>query len=131
MMTATRRAELLLSILALAMGAAGLLAARDLSFTAPKGELVLRLGPSFNPLGASVVVALAALALAGALLGRRTFVLASAGGFMVVAIQVLVQFGRVPNWLGSRGSNLSFALGMAAGLGALALAKRDGRRGVD
>ncbi len=125
MTSGTRRAELVLSLVALAMGLAGLLAARSLSFTAPQGELVLSFGPSFNPLGAVVVILLAALGVAGALLGRRTLLLAAAGGFALVAAQVLLQFGRSTNWLGSRGSNLAFAVGMAAGLGALALAKSD------
>jgi hypothetical protein len=122
--TPTRRAELTITAVALAMGVAGVIAARNLPLTAPKGELVLRFGPSFNPLGAAVVIVLSILGLAGAILGRRTLVIASTGGFALVAVQVLLQFGRSTNWLGSRGSNLSFAVGVAAGLGALVLAKR-------
>lgn len=125
MTTAARRAELVLCIVALVMGIGGLLVARSTSFTAPRGELVLSFGPSFNPLGAVVVIFLAGVGMVGALLGRRTLVLASAGGFALVAVQVLLQFGRSTNWLGTRGSNLALAVGMAAGLGALALAGRD------
>jgi hypothetical protein len=123
-MSSERRSELVISLVALALGVSGLIVARDLPLTAYRGVLVLRLGPSFNPLGAGVVIALAVLAIGGALLGRRALVLASSGGFALVAVQVLLQFGRTPNWLGTRGSNLALALGMAAGLGAPALAER-------
>ena len=124
MMSSIRRAELVVSIVALVMGVAGAIVARNLSFTEPTGELVLSFGPSFNLLGALIIIVLAALALAGALLGRHGLVLASAGGFLLIAIQVLLQFGRSTNWLGTRGSNLAFALGLGAGLGALVLTER-------
>jgi hypothetical protein len=123
-MSPARRAELVIAGVALALGIAGLIVASNLPFTASRGELVLRFGPSFNPLGAVVVIVLAALAVAGALLNRQALVFTSAGGFALIGIQVLLQFGRPTNWLGSRGSNLSLSIGMAAGLAVLALRER-------
>jgi hypothetical protein len=123
-MSSVRRSELVISITGLALGIAGLIAAGGLSLTAPRGELVLRFGPSFNPLGAVVTIVLSAVALGGALWGRRALVLASSGGFVLVGIQVLLQFGRATNWLGSRGSNLALAVAMAAGLGLPLLTER-------
>lgn len=124
MMSSIRRAELVVSIVALVLGIAGAIVARNLSFTEPTGELVLSFGPSFNLLGALIMIVLAALALAGALLGRHGLVLASAGGFLLIAIQVLLQFGRSTNWLGTRGSNLALAVGLGVGLAALVLTER-------
>jgi hypothetical protein len=126
-MASVRRSELVISITGLVLGIAGLVAARSLSLTASRGELVLRFGPSFNPLGAMVAIVLAAAALGGALWGRRALVLAATWGFVLVGAQVLLQFGRATNWLGSRGSNLAFAVAMAAGLGVPLLTER-GRR---
>lgn len=123
-MSPARRAEAVMAFVVLALGTAGLFVASGLSFTAPRGELVLRFGPSFNPLGAVVVIALAALAVAGATLNRQALVLAAAGGFALLSIQVLLQFGRATNWLGSRGSNLSLSIAMASGLAVLALRER-------
>jgi len=129
-MSSVRRAEMVVSIVALAAGVAGLLVAIGLPFTSSTGEIVLGFGISFNPLGAVVMIALAALGLAGAALQRPTLVLVAAVGFALYALQVVVQFGRDTNWFGSRGSNLSLAIGLAAGLGALALEQRsrDGSR---
>lgn len=129
-MSSVRRAEMVVSIVALAAGVAGLLVAIGLPFTSSTGETVLGFGISFNPLGAVVMIALAALGLAGAALQRPTLVLVAAVGFALYALQVVVQFGRDTNWFGSRGSNLSLAIGLAAGLGALALGQRsrDGSR---
>jgi peptidoglycan/LPS O-acetylase OafA/YrhL len=123
-MSSVRRAEMVVSIVALAAGVAGLLVAIGLPFTSSTGEIVLGFGISFNPLGAVVMIALAALGLAGAALQRPTLVLVAAVGFALYALQVVVQFGRDTNWFGSRGSNLSLAIGLATGLGALALGQR-------
>jgi hypothetical protein len=119
LMTGGRRAELILSGTAVVVGAGGLLVARDVSFTAARGEILLGLGVSFNPLGALVTIVLAVLALAGAVAGNRVLVLAAAGGFGLATLQVILQFGRADNWLGSRGSNLSFSLALAIGLASL------------
>jgi hypothetical protein len=119
LMTGGRRAELILSGTAVVVGAGGLLVARDVSFTAARGEILLGLGVSFNPLGALVTIVLAVLALAGAVAGNRVLVLAAAGGFGLATLQVILQFGRADNWLGSRGSNLSFWLALAIGLASL------------
>ena len=115
-MSGARRGLLVLSGIALAVGVGGLLAARDLPFTAARGEILLGLGVSFNPLGALITIVLAAAAIWGALVAGRGLVLAAAGGFALAALQVLLQFGRATNWLGSRGSNLSFWLALAVGL---------------
>ncbi len=128
-MSPLRRAEMVISIVALAAGVAGLWVAAGLPLTSPTGELVAGFGISFNPLGALVVIVLSAESLAGAALRRPALVLIAAGGFALYGLQVLVQFGRDTNWLGSRGSNLSFAIGLAAGLGTLALLQRESRTG--
>lgn len=119
-----RRAEIVLSIVGLAAGIAGLVVAAGLPVTSSRGELVANFGPSFNPLGGVVVTVVAAVGLVGAVTRRPLLVLSAAGGFGLCALQVIVQFGRDTNWLGSRGSNLSLSLALAIGLGALALTER-------
>jgi hypothetical protein len=118
--TAARRASLVLSGVSLVLGLAGLVVARELAFTAARGEIILGLGVSFNLLGALLTIALSVVAITGALLGNRAVLLAAAGGFAIAAVQVLAQFGRDTNWLGSRGSNLSLFLALAVGLWSLA-----------
>jgi hypothetical protein len=117
--TAARRASLVLSGVSLVLGLGGLVVARDLSFTAARGEIILGLGVSFNLLGAMLTVALSILAISGALLGSNAVLLAAAGGYAVAAVQVVAQFGRDTNWLGTRGSNLSLFLALAVGLWSL------------
>jgi hypothetical protein len=116
LVTTARRAQLLLAGVSVAVGLGGLIAALDLSFTENEGAILLGLGVSFNPLGALVLVALAALAGVGVLLGLRSVVLIAAAGFALGALQVVIQFGRDTNWLGTRGSNLSFFLACSIGL---------------
>jgi hypothetical protein len=115
-MTTPRRTQLLLSGISLAVGLGGLVVARDLSFTESQGQILLGLGVSFNPLGALVLLALSALAATGALLGSRSVLLSAATGYALGGLQVMIQFGRDTNWLGTRGSNLSFYLALAIGL---------------
>jgi hypothetical protein len=117
--TAARRASLVLSGVSLVLGLGGLVVARDLAFTAARGEIVLGLGVSFNLLGALLTVALSIVAISGALLGSNAGLLAAAGGYAVAAVQVVAQFGRDTNWLGTRGSNLSMFLALAVGLWSL------------
>lgn len=125
-MEAFRRAQAVVAIVALIAGVVTLIASLGLPLTAPRGGALGGTGITFNLLGAALVSVLGLFALAGAVLGRRSFVLAAAAGFALIAMQVLLQFGRSTNLLGTRGSSLSFALGAAAGLGALTLwARRD------
>jgi hypothetical protein len=119
-----RKGQLTISVASLAVGLAGLIVSRDLSLTASGGEILFGLGVSFNPLGALVTIVLSGLAVAGVLLGNRNLVLVAAAGFVLAAIQVLVQFGGDTNWLGSRGSNLSFDAAAAVGLWSLAWLER-------
>jgi hypothetical protein len=79
---------------------------------------------SFNPLGALALIGLSVVALAGAVLGNRVLVVIAAAGYALTALQVLVQFGRATNWLGSRGSNLSLSLALTIGLLSLEWLKR-------
>ena len=124
-MDALRRAQAAVAIVALIAGVVSLIVSLGLPLTAPRGGALGGTGITFN-LGAALVTVLGLIALAGALLRRRSLVLAAASGFALIAVQVLLQFGRSTNLLGTRGSSLSFALGAAAGLGALALwAHRD------
>ena len=125
-MTGARRAELIVSAIALVVGLGGLVVARDTSFTEARGEVLLGLGVSFNILGALVTLALAGIGVSGAVLGNQLLVMVAAIGYGIATVQVLLQFGRADNWLGSRGSNLSFWMALAVGLGALAwLQKRE------
>jgi hypothetical protein len=117
--TAARRASLVLSGVSLVLGLGGLVVARELAFTAARGEIILGLGVSFNLLGALLTVALSILAISGALLGSHAVLLAASGGYAVAAVQVVAQFGRDTNWLGTRGSNLSLFLALAVGLWSL------------
>jgi hypothetical protein len=119
-----RHAQAFLATLAIVVGFATLIASRGLSLTAPRGGALGGTGITFNLLGAAVVLTLGLLALAGALLRRQNLVFIAAVGYALITAQVLLQFGRATNWLGTRGSSLSFALAAAAGLGALALGAR-------
>ncbi|MGH9155420.1 MAG: Rv1678 family membrane protein [Acidimicrobiales bacterium] len=76
---------------------------------------------TFNRAGALVVLVLGIVALAGALARWRSLVLVVVGGFTLVVVQVLAQYGRAVNLLGTNGSNLSFALAAAVGLATLSL----------
>ena len=120
-MPALRRAQAVVAIVALIAGLFTLVASLSLPFTAARGGALGGTGITFNLLGAALVSVFGLAALAGALLRRRILVLAAAAGFALIAVQVLLQFGRSTNLLGTRGSSLSFALGAAVGLGALAL----------
>jgi hypothetical protein len=122
--SAARRAQLVLAVVSLVIGLGGLVVASGLEFTEARGEILLGLGVSFNPLGALVLAGLSIAALLGALLGNRSAVLLAVVGYGLAGLQVLVQFGRDTNWLGSRGSNLSFALALAIGLLSLEWSKR-------
>ncbi|MDZ4824868.1 MAG: hypothetical protein SGJ13_00190 [Actinomycetota bacterium] len=122
------RAVVVLGAVAVAFGVAGL-AAADGSFTDRAGWLVGR--PSielalagFNRLGAMCTLALGVVAVVA---GWRRSVLGvgiAAAGFAVMALQVVVQWGRGANVLGGRGSNLSLWGGLAIGLATLAWAMR-------
>ena len=126
-MGALRRAQAAVAIVALIAGLFALVASLGLPFTTARDGALGGTGITFNLLGAALVSVFGLAALAGALLRRRILVLAAAAGFALIAVQVLLQFGRSTNLLGTRGSSLSFALGAAAGLGALALwAGREG-----
>lgn len=130
-MTQARRAQLIIAGAALTVGMGGLIIARDLPFTASRGEILLGLGVSFNPLGALVTIALSGLALGGALRGRRLAVSIAAWGYALATVQVLVQFGRDTNWLGTRGSNLSFHIALALGLWSLVWLERQNTSGAE
>ncbi|MGH9166158.1 MAG: Rv1678 family membrane protein [Acidimicrobiales bacterium] len=124
-----QRAQLVVALVALAFGLAGLLVARDLGFTAQRGAAI---GPSdfelatltLNPLGALASAVLAALAAAGAWRRRRLVVTAAGVGFLVLAALVLLQLGGSANWTGGRGSNVSLWLGVGVSLLALVSAER-------
>ena len=120
-MDALRRAQFAVAIVALIAGVVTLVASLGLPLTSPRGGALGGTGITFNLLGAALVSVLGLVALVGAVLRRQSLVLAAAGGFALIAVQVLLQFGRSANLLGTRGSSLSLALGAAAGLGALGL----------
>ena len=119
-----------ISVVVAVMGIAGLVISRDLGVSEARGALLgwsqFELGLlTVNPLGAGLTLAAGLVALAGAVLRRWALVLGAAFVLAAMSVQVLVQWGGTPNWLGSRGTNLSFWLGAAVGLAALAAAARD------
>lgn len=128
-----RWAQVGLGGLALAVGLLGVLRTGEVGFSDSASVALIDSrwvdGPllTFNQAGALVTAALGGLALAGAL-GRRTrlAVWIAAGGFALVGLQVLFQYGRGSNILGANGSNLSFALAEAVGLLALSILARPG-----
>ncbi|MBK9179741.1 MAG: hypothetical protein IPM45_09265 [Acidimicrobiales bacterium] len=117
-----RRAQLWVSLLALAMGALGLWQAWGLGFTDDRGALVgwpsLELATvSFNPLGALVTLALGFLAVVAVVVGARILLLAATAGFAALAVLSLVQASGDPGWLGLRGgSSFSLYVALAVGL---------------
>lgn len=123
--TGYRRGILVIALAALAMGILGLIAARDLAFTADRGALVGTL-MAFNPLGALVTSALAFVVIVGLALRIRAFILSAGAGFALAAVLQLVQAGRSTNVLGGRPSTFSFFLFAAIGL--LALGRTQGWR---
>jgi hypothetical protein len=130
-----RRAALVLATLAIMLGVVALIKARDVGFTEANPPAVdpgaMLFGTSdelpwgkllqFSPLGALLTLTLGVLALVGAWLHTRLLVIVAAVGFAGCTIQVLAQFGRDSNVLGGRGGNLAAYLGLAVGLGVLAL----------
>lgn len=132
-MTKIRKAETLLAGLGIAVGICGLVAARDLDFTSTTGAVLFERSDDmiwgklfqFSPLGAIVTIVLASVAMLGARLRQPVLVLVAAGGFVICALQVIVQFGRSENVFGVRGGNLALFLALAVGLAALAIADHD------
>ena len=131
-MTTQERARVGMVVVAVAvtvMGAAGLVIARDVGFTAPRGALMgwsgFELGLlTVNPLGAIFTLVAGLVALAGAVARRWAAVVGAAGALALMAAQVIVQWGGSPNWLGSRGTNFSFWLAAAVALASLSWAVR-------
>jgi uncharacterized membrane protein YphA (DoxX/SURF4 family) len=113
-----------LPIVAVVIGALGFYVARDLDFAAKKGAL---LGWAnwelkvlwFNQLSALLTIALGLLALAGTFLRQRLLTLIAAGGFGLMAIQVVAQWRNQKGggFLGGTGSSMAFWALMAIGLG--------------
>ncbi len=126
-MTTQERARVGMVVTAVAvgvMGAAGLVVARDIGFTEPRGALMgwsgFELGLlTVNPLGAVLTLVSGLAALAGAVARRWAAVVGAAGALALMSVQVIVQWGGSPNWLGSRGTNLSFWLAAAVALASL------------
>lgn len=126
-----RWAQVALAGTAVAVGLLGVLRAGDVGFSVNRSVPLIDSrwvdGPllTLNRTGALVIAALGAVSLAGALMRRgRLLVWAAAGGFAIVALQVLAQYGRSANVLGANGSNLSFALVEGVGLLALSFLTR-------
>jgi hypothetical protein len=118
-----------IAVVVTVMGVAGLVIARDVGFTEPQGALTgwraFELGLlTVNPLGALLTLGAGLVALAGAVARRWGVVAAAAGALALMSVQVVVQWGGSANWLGSRGTNLSFWFGAAVGLAALVWAVR-------
>ncbi len=116
-----RTAALVLGVLGVLSGAAGFAVSAGQPFTAAEGA---RVGELFhlNPLGSLVSVVLGLVAIAGAAARLRVVVLVAAAGWLLAALQVVLQSGREPNLLGGTASTLALFLGLGAGLLALAVA---------
>lgn len=73
--------------------------------------------------GLATLLALAVLAIAGALLNRRGLVAVAGAGFLAAAGLQLVQLGGATNWLRGDGSTFSLFLGVGVGLLVLGLVR--------
>ncbi len=122
-MTRLRVAAAVLGTVAVVYGLVGLVVAEG-SLTNRRGQEIgwsqieLALG-SFNRFGALLTIGLGVLALVGAWRGASALLACAAAGFALMAVQVLVQWGRGANVLGSGGRNLSMWAGLSIGLAAL------------
>lgn len=124
-----RRAEMVLSVIALAIGIAGLWYARDLGFSEPEGAFVFPMTDDFfwarlaqfNPLSALVTIAIAGIALSGAATRQRAVVLGAATLSLIGAVVMLIDLGRAEPLLGGRGGNVSMLLALGLGLTLLVL----------
>ncbi len=101
---------------ALAMAVYALIASHTVGFTADRGRIVLLRNDDWfmgdlvqlNGLGALLYGMVAAVGLLGVVRRSATLTSAATSGFVVLGLQVLVQFGRDTNWLGAqRGGNLA------------------------
>lgn len=124
MSTDYTRPVMVLSGVALAMGLIALIASSGAAFAGPEGALLpVQLG-FYSPLGAIMTLALGAIALLGGVSREPVIVVVAGLGFLAAAGLVLVQAGASTNWLGGRGSTMSFFLAVGVGLLVLALASR-------
>jgi len=116
-----RTAALVLGALGVLSGAAGFAVSAGQPFTAAEGA---RVGELFhlNPLGSLVTLVLGLVALGGAVARVRAVVLAAAAGWLLAALQVVLQSGGQSNLLGGTASTLALFLAMGGGLLALAVA---------
>lgn len=127
-----QRAQVALATAAIAVGLLGVIRAADIGFSVTESVPLIDSrwvdGPllTFNQSGALVTAALGAVGLFGALTRVRLITWTAVAGFALVALQVLLQFGRASNLLGSNGSNLAFALAASLGLLALSFVVRPG-----
>ena len=106
------------------VGLIALVGSSGAPFAGPEGRILPVQAGFYSPLGALVVIALAAIGLLGGVTRAVTLVYVSAFGFSAAALLVLVQVGSATNWLGGRGSTMSFFTAVGIGLLALALASR-------
>ncbi len=118
------RPVMTLSGAGLVIGLIALIASSGGSFAGPEGALLpVQLG-FYSPAGAVVTLVLAAIALLGGV-ARQPVIVAVAGvGFLLAAVLVLFQAGSETNWLGGRGSTMSFFIAMGVGLLVLAVSSR-------
>lgn len=116
----TARGAAALGSIAIVFGCWGLVAAREVGWIAPRG---VRLGAFVHLTlsGATVLLVMGMLALAGAIVSRRWLVLASAGLGAVGVVLAVAGAGRDMNLLGASGSTLSLLIGLAAGLCAIGI----------
>ncbi|MDQ3145807.1 MAG: hypothetical protein M3R01_02545 [Actinomycetota bacterium] len=122
-------AEMVLAVIALAIGIVGLWFARDLGFSEPEGAFVFpqtddffwARHAQFNPLSALATIAIGGIALAGAVTRQRAVILAAATLSLIGAAVMLVDLTRAEPLLGGRGGNVSLLLALGLGLALLAL----------
>lgn len=117
-----RRAPLVLGVLCVAAGVAGL-AASVADGQPLLGEQGARVGAfhHLNPLGGLVVATLGAVALVGTLLGRRLLVLAAGLALLAGALAVPIDQAAGAGVIGGSASTMAVLLGLGGGLAACAL----------
>lgn len=116
-----RRAVAILGTLAVVAGVWGLIAARNLSFTAARGAPLSRFNITLSLLGALVTLLGGVLALVATGTGNRVVAALPGLLFGAAALLTLIGVGRSFNPLGGIASTLSFFMLLAVGLLSLAV----------
>ncbi len=127
MSESTRRAVVVLGVLTLLGGIAGIVYSAGQSFTAPGGARVGEL-MHLNPLGSWVSIGLGGLTIVAGWRRSITLAFVAVAGFAACVVAVTLGANRDVNPLGGTASTVGFHLGPGVGVLALALAERAASR---